>query len=432
MAKCLIASDRTIRTRRRDAMRMNDGNGLHLRRGKDGLFWYQDVSYQGKRFTLSLGPYPEIGLAAARELSVQMRTEAFQGVDLYEKRKSEKEARRQSLKGNRNPARPQLSHDSFGAIARSWYDIKVTGWSEGHAEKVLVRLEKHLFPVFGGRRVAGIECKEITELLMQIDAAGKNETAQRVLEICRRVFDFAVARGHVLRNPCVDIKEILRSPVTRHHAAITKPAELAEFVHKVDVYSGSAVVCIALKLALMTFLRSSEFRWAHWEEFDLDRQLWLVPAARMKQSKQNKQDGSPHRIHLSTQAVALLRDLRAITGTSDYVFPGQGSTNPVMSENTINKAIRNMGFSTQNEMSFHGFRATARTMLVEYLNVDEKAIELQLGHSVPDANGDAYNRAELEFARRELMQKWSDYLESLMHMKSRPHDRESFKSTSFS
>lgn len=426
MAKWLIASDRTIRTMRRDAMRMNDGNGLHLRRGKDGLFWYQDVSYQGKRFTLSLGPYPEIGLAAARELSVQMRTEAFQGVDLYEKRKSEKEARRQSLKGNRNPARPQLSHDSFGAIARSWHDIKVTGWSEGHAEKVLVRLEKHLFPVFGCRRVAGIECKEITELLMRIDASGKNETAQRVLEICRRVFDFAVARGQVLRNPCVDIKEVLRSPVTKHHAAITKPADLAEFVQKVYVYSGSAVVGIALKLALMTFLRSAEFRWARWEEFDLNGQVWLVPAARMKQSKQNKQDGPTHHVHLSTQAVALLKGLHAITGTSDYVFPGQGSTNPVISENTINKAIRTMGFSTQHEMSLHGFRATARTMLVERLGVVEKTVELQLGHSVPDANGDAYNRVELELARQEMMQKWSDYLESLLDMKSRSHHHERF------
>ena len=413
MRRHLISSDRTIQAMKPGVKRLNDGAGLHLRQRNGSKHWYQDFSFNGVRWSLSLGAYPEVGLAEARRRSHDMRTDVAHDINPVEKRKAEASAERERQAARRVLGRQDAPPGSFEHLARAWLDVRTYAWSEKHAASVVERLEKHVFPVIGWRPISSIQRSEFTKLLMGIDAAGTTSTAKRVDGLCRRVYDFAVATGDLEPNAYPEVKEALRTVITKHHAAITDPKQLKDFLQAVETYQGTFVVTCAIKLAMKTFLRSAEFRWARWSEIDFDLQLWMVPADRMKGTKEDKLNRDDHMVPLSRQSVDILKQLHQITGRETYVFAGQGWINPVISENTINAAIRYMGFSTNDDQTAHGFRATARTILVESLGWHKDIVELQLDHKVPDANGEAYNRTQLALSRCEMMQEWSDYLDQV-------------------
>lgn len=413
MAKHLIPSDRSVQVMKSSVKRLNDGAGLHLRQRDGGKHWYQDFSFDRQRTSLSLGSYPEIGLAEARRRSSEMRSDVAHGINPTGKRRAEKKAERERRDAVRLLGHQDALPGSFEHLARAWFEKRKDGWSADHADKVMVRMTKHLFPVIGHRAISEIQRFEYTELLMHIDDAGTTETANRLHQLCRRICAFSMAKGRLETNPIPEVKEVLRTAITKHRAAITKPDQLQEFVRSVDEYHGTFVVSSAIKLMMKTFLRSTEFRWAQWCEINFEKKVWMVPAARMKGSKENKLNGEPHMVPLSWQSIEILRQLHMITGRTSYVFAGHGWKNPVISENTLNRAIQAMGYSTQDDQSTHGFRATARTILVERLGWHKDIVELQLDHQVSDSNGEAYNRAELDQWRCEMMQGWSDFLVQL-------------------
>jgi integrase len=342
-----------------------------------------------------------------------MRSDVAHGNNPADKRRADKKAQRERLQAVRLLGRQDALPGSFEHMARAWYEVRRHGWSQKHADKVMVRMEKHLFPALGHLHIAQIKRHEYTQLLTGIDAAGKTSTAGRLAQLCQRICNYADAFEHLERNPFPDVKEVLRTAITKHHAAITKPELLQEFVQSVDAYHGTFVVTCAIKLMMKTFLRSTEFRWARWSEIDFEKKVWMVPAERMKDTKENKLNGEPHMVPLSWQSIELLKQLYVITGRTSYVFAGQGWKKPVISESTINRAIQAMGYSTQDDQSTHGFRATARTILVEQLGWHKDIVELQLDHQVSDANGKAYNRVQLHAWRCEMMQAWSEYLDRL-------------------
>jgi integrase len=403
MAKHLIASKRTIDVLKRDVLRLNDGDGLHIRQSSTGSkYWYQDFSLRGKRGSIGLGKYPEIGLADARQRSLEVRGQVANHINPAAARKAAKQTQ------------AQLSDScSVETIANSWLAIQSKGWSAGHTRTERARLEAHVYPSLGGRQINSVKTAEVSCLIGAIGEAGTVDTAHRVLSLCRRLFDYAVSMGQLDDNPCDKVKQVLPKSASKHHAAMTTPFELKGLLQRIPDFSGTFAVQCALKVTMLTFLRSAELRGAKWPEINLAHQVWLVPASRMKSNKERKLNGGPHYVPLSSQAVEILRQLKPITGHTGYVFAGQGSKNPVISGNTVNKSLRRLGFSTRDEHSTHGFRATARTMLVEQLNFSENVVELQLDHAVRDANGTAYNRAAMLKTRVVMMQRWADYLDWL-------------------
>jgi integrase len=302
---------------------------------------------------------------------------------------------------------------TFESVAREWYEVRKGEWSDSYGEKIMRRLEVDVFPWLGARPIGSITPPELLEVLRRIESRGVVETAHRAHENCGQVFRYAVATGAATSDPTRDLKGALRKPQARHMAAITDPTKLAELLRAIHGYTGSLVVCTALRLAPMLMLRPGELRMAAWEEFDLDAALWAIPAHRMKRGKDGKASGPPHMVPLPSQAVELLRGLYPLTGPTGYVFQGERDRKRPMSENTINAALRRMGYNTQEDMTGHGFRATARTILDERLGFDRAAIEAQLAHAVKDANGRAYNRTEFLEQRRTMLQGWADYLDKL-------------------
>lgn len=381
--------------------KLSDAAGLYLEvRPEGGKWWRWRYRFAGREKLLSLGVYPEVSLSEARTKRDELRKLLASGADPSVTRKAEKAAR----EGD--------AANSFEVIAREWYATKRTEWSASYGEKIIARFEADVFPYIGRRPVADVTPPELLEVLRRIEGRGVIETAHRARENCSQVFRFAVATGRATSDPARDLKDALRKPVVKHFAAITKPERMAELLRACAGYAGTPVVRTALLLAPMLLLRPGELRHAQWAEFDLDAATWLVPAARMKREKAGKLQGAPHMVPLPYQAVEALRDLEQLTGRNAYVFRGERHHDRPMSENTVNAALRAMGFAAE-EVTGHGFRATARTMLVERLGVDESVIEAQLAHSVKDSLGRAYNRTEFIEQRRAMMQTWADYLDKL-------------------
>jgi integrase len=297
-------------------------------------------------------------------------------------------------------------------VAREWFGVRRHEWSPGYADKVLARLENDVFPYIGKRQVGDVTPPELLEVLRRIEARGVIETAHRAHESCSQVFRYAVGKGLAAGDVARDLKGLLRRPKVKHFPAVTKPDRLAELLRAMYGYVGTPVVRAALRLTPMLLLRPGELRHMTWSELQLDDALLVVPAARMKRELDGKLHGPPHLVPLSRQAVVVLRDLQQLTGGGTYVFRGERHHDRPMSENTVNAALRAMGFGA-DEVVAHGFRATARTILAERLGVEEGVIEAQLAHSVRDSLGRAYNRTEHLDARREMLQRWSDYLDRL-------------------
>ena len=393
--------------------KLSDGKGLYLELSPAGGRWWR-LKYRiaGVEKRISLGTYPETSLKAAREKMEEARALVAQGIDPSQARKAAKqEAAHQDEQAQREAQGLPL-HGSFESVAREWFDTRKEEWAPTYAKKIFRRLEVDVFPWLGRLPVPNITPPMVLDMLRKAESRGAIETAHRVLETCGQVFRFAVATGRIESNPARDLKDALRKPMVQHFAAITDPQRFGELLRAIDSYRGTPVVCAALRLMPLMLLRPGELRQAQWDELDLPAATWTVPAARMKREKVGKIYGKPHIVPLPRQAVAIFEALKPLTEHSPYVFRGERSAQRPMSDAAINAALRTLGFSA-DEVTGHGFRASARTMIVERLGIAESVVEAQLAHSVRDNLGRAYNRTEFMQERVRMMQQWADYLDTL-------------------
>ncbi|MCF3461125.1 integrase arm-type DNA-binding domain-containing protein [Stenotrophomonas maltophilia] len=374
--------------------KLRDGGGLYVQLNPDGSRWWR-WDYRrpviGKRNTLSLGTYPEVSLADARGRQAEARRLLASGIDPGEHRKAAK------------VAGVEKAANSFEVVTREW--LGKQKWVESYRCKVVAWMDNDVFPWIGGRPVAELAAPDFLRVARRIEERGAIESAHRIMQNCGQVMRYAVATGRADRNPVADLRGALAPPMERHHAAITDPRELGGLLRAIDGYAGDASTRAALRLAPLVFVRPGELRHAEWSEIDLDAGEWNIPAHKMKMRE-------PHLVPLSSQAVAILRDLQPLTGHRQYVFPGGRSPKRPLSDNALTAALRRMGFDKET-MTAHGFRATARTLLDEVLGWRPDLIEHQLAHAVRDPNGRAYNRTSHLAERRKMMQAWADYLDAL-------------------
>ena len=417
MARNLISGDTTIKAIKPgdERKRLNDGGGLYLllfvKGGSHG--WRLDYSFGGRRKTLSLGTYPDTGLGLARKKADEARKLVAAGTDPSDVRQAAKAKDQTEREAEQRADAGLPPVDSFEAVARTWLaTVHAAKVSEGHAERTRIRLEQDVFPWLGRKPLASIRAPELLECLRRVEARGAIETAHRVKQACGQVFRFGLASGLCERNWAADLTDALTPVNVNHRAAIIDPKRAGELLRAIEDYRGMPTTRAALKLAPLVFVRPGELRKAEWTEFDLDEAVWKIPAERMKRSKDGKANGVPHVVPLARQAVALLRELQPLTGYGRYLFPSPRTGERPMSDNAVLSALRRMGFP-KDEMTGHGFRAMARTMLAERLHVDEAVIEAQLAHAVKDSLGRAYNRTEFLAQRRDMLQLWADHLDKL-------------------
>ena len=369
-----------------------DERGLFLLVSPSGGKWWRlKYRFDGKEKLLSLGTYPDTPLKLARDARDEARQLVAQGIDPSAHRKATKSAREES------------AANSFEVIAREWYASHGPTLAPSYSVKVIRRFERDLFPSLGSMAISDMKPIDLLKPLRAIEARGAVETAHRALGECGQVFRYAVATQRVERDITADLRGALQPVKGEHFAAITDPQQVGSLIRAINGYSGTATVCAALKLAPLFFVRPGELRRAEWAHIDLDAGEWRYFVTKTK---------ADHIVPLCRQAVEILRELQRLTGHGRYVFPSaRGGAKP-LSDNAILAALRRMGID-KVEMSGHGFRAMARTILDEVLNVRVDLIEHQLAHAVRDANGRAYNRTAHLLERKKMMQQWADYLDGL-------------------
>lgn len=381
--------------------RLTDAGGLYLEVSPAGSKrWFWKLYTDGKESRLALGSYPTVSLAEARRARDAARLQKADGKNPIQVRKL------QRLKGAISP------DETFQVAALEWYEKQAPQWSDGHASRALRQFERDLFPWIGARALGAIEPVELLAALRKIEQRGAIETADRALMLCRQVWRYGLATGRVERDVTVGLKDALQPYRGTHFAAITDPEKLGVLLRAIKAYRGGVIVKAALQLAPILFQRPGELRAAAWSEVDLDSALWTIPAARMKRGKEGKEYGDPHFVPLPRQAVEVFRELHRYTGHGTLVFPGERDHERPISENSVRTALISLGYTSELQ-TWHGFRATARTMLAERLDCDPLVIEAQLAHAVKDANGRAYNRTQYMEKRRQMMQRWGDYLDGL-------------------
>jgi integrase len=382
-------------------VRFADSGGMYLQVSPAGSKrWFLKYRFGGKEKQLALGSYPDVSLTAARKARDAAKLTKSEGGDPVQARKIAK------LKESAQGA------DTFKETALEWFEKHKTRWSTHYAIREKRNLEKDLFPHLGARRIGDIEAIELLAVIRKVEERGALDVAHRVLTTARSVWRYAVATARAKRDITGDIAGALTPHHGKHFAAITVPAKLGELVRVIRGYQGGPIVRAALQLAPMLFQRPGELRGMAWSELDLDGAMWSIPAERMKRKIEGKKNGIPHLVPLPVQAVEILRDLSPITGGSALVFPGERSHDRPISDNTLSAALRTLGYGPKVQ-SVHGFRATARTILAEVLEVDPLVIEAQLAHAVKDANGTSYNRTQYLKQRGVMMQQWADYLDKL-------------------
>lgn len=384
---------------RAKAFKLFDGGGLYLEVSPAGGKWWRwKYRFAGKENRLSLGVYPEVSLKAAREKRIAARQQLAAGIDPGQARKAEKIA--------------QAGAESFEAIAREWHAKFSPSWVASHGDRILRRFDKDIFPWLGARPIAGIRAPDLLAVLRRIESRGAQETAHRAMQNCGQVFRYAVATGRAERDPTGDLRGALPPPKEKHHASILEPKRIGDLLRAIDAYEGFFATKCALRLAPLVFVRPGELRKAQWQEIDLEKAEWRIPAERMKMREQ-------HIVPLSRQAVEILGDLEPLTSRGipakpdapRYVFPGGRTRERPMSENAVLAALRRMGY-TKEEMTGHGFRSMASTLLHEQ-GWNHQVIERQLAHAERNAVSAAYNFAEHLPERRRMMQAWADYLDAL-------------------
>jgi len=371
----------------------SDGGWLYLLVKATGKYWRMDYRYLGKQKTLALGVYPEVTLAQARKGRDDAKKLLAQDQDPSQAKREEKLQKRAA------------AENTFEAVARQWLKATAADRADITQAKNLSWLEHDVFPWIGSMPITSIGPRDVLTMVRRVEARGALDTAKRINQICGQVFRFAVAEGSAERDVTADLRGGLRKAEKKHYAAITEPAKLAPLLRAIHAYGGHPAGVAAMKLTPLVFVRPGELRSAEWAEFDLDAAEWRIPGAKMKMK-------NDHIVPLSRQALEILRELHPVTGHGRFVFPSLRTGERCMSENTVNAALRGMGYSNEVQTA-HGFRATARTIMDEVLGERVDLIEHQLAHAVKDANGRAYNRTAHLPARREMMQRWADYLDKL-------------------
>lgn len=376
--------------------KLTDEKGLYLQVQPTGAkYWRQKYRFDGKQKTLACGVYPEIGLADARERRDEARRLLAKGIDPSAAKKAQKTERAAKVA------------NSFEAVAREWWKKQTPLWTEKHANKILARLEKNAFPWLGKLPVSEIEAPAVLSVLRKIEDRQAFYMAGRVRETIGQVMRYAVATGRTKHDPVPALKDALTVHVEKHMASVTDPARVGALLRKFDGFTGTRTVSCALRLAPLVFGRIGELRHMKWSDVDLENGMWSLPAEAMKKRE-------PHLVPLSKQGVAILREMQPVSGHLDYVFPSiRKPAEKPMSENTINVALRRLGIDTQEELTGHGFRAMARTILHERLGFDPDWIEAQLSHAKKGPLGSAYDRTRFIDQRITMMQSWADYLDKL-------------------
>jgi len=373
--------------------RLSDEKGLYLEIALSGSkYWRWKFRFAGKEKRLALGVYPEVSLADARAARDGARKLLASGVDPSEARRAQK------------ASRVELAENSFEAVAREWFAKYAPTWVDTHSDKIIRRLERDIFPWVGSRPIDKVTAPILLVCLRRIEDRGAIETAHRALQNCGQVFRYAIATGRAERDVSADLRGALSPVVESHHASITDPKAIGALLRSIEGYEGSLITKCALRLAALVFVRPGELRKAEWAEFDLDKAEWRIPATRMKMRE-------VHIVPLATQAVATVKELQALTGHGRYVFPGARTNGRPMSENTVNAALRRLGYA-KDEMTGHGFRSMASTILNEQ-GWSRDAIERQLAHGERNNVRAAYNFAEYLPERRRMMQAWADFLDVL-------------------
>lgn len=397
--------------------RLTDSAGLYLEVAPNGSKrWFWKYLFGGKEKRLALGSYPAVPLASqytkdpkdekkrilvkkgARDLRLEAKQLHSQGIDPVQRRRVDKLANRIQ------------SDATFEAVARECYAAKASGWSEQYAARWIERMEKDLFPWIGTLALPQITAPVLLHTLRRVEGRGAVETAHTLRQTSGQVFMYGIQTGRCDRNPSADLVGALKPLNVKHMAAVVEPKQAGDLVRSIMAYSGHPTTRAALRLAALLFQRPGNIRQMEWAE--IDGALWTIPAAKMKRTVHGKLNGRPHLVPLPAQAVAILEDLRPLTGHGRYVFPSLLTGERPMSENTLRTALRRMGY-TNDEMTPHGFRAMARTIMVEKLNVPADVIEAQLAHGKSGPLGAAYDRAEFMEQRAAMMQRWADYLDEL-------------------
>lgn len=387
-------TDTTIRNAKpgQKPVKLFDERGLFLIvTPTGGKWWRLKYRFEGKEKLLSLGTYPDVSLKDARDRRDTARKHLADGIDPSANRKAQKSLREGQ------------AANSFEAVSREWYEKNSRNWVDSHGSRIIRRLERDIFPNLGKRPIAEIAPPELLQVIRRIEDRGALETAHRALGNCGQVFRYAVATGRAARDPSADLRGALPPVKGEHFAAVTEPQQAGEILRAIDAYQGTATVSCALRLAPLVFVRPGELRAAEWAHIDLDAAEWRYTVTKT---------GTPHIVPLSTQAIAILREIHPLTGAGRFVFPSARAGSRPMSDNAILAAMRRMGIGKE-EMSGHGFRAMARTILDEVMGVRPDLIEHQLAHAVKDPNGRAYNRTAHLAERRKMMQQWADYLDKL-------------------
>ncbi|HSB95155.1 MAG TPA: integrase arm-type DNA-binding domain-containing protein [Spongiibacteraceae bacterium] len=387
-ADCRNASPKETR------YKLADGGGLNLWIEPSGSkYWRLKYRFGGKEKVLALGVYPTATLKAARKAAKEARETLATDIDPGEIKRQKKLAR---TIGNAN---------SFRAVALEWFEKEKPHWSEGQIKRVTRFFDSNLFPWLGSRPIGEINPPELLAVLRRTESKGTIETANRAKQVAGQVFRYAVATGRAERDPTPDLKGALATAKVRHHAAITDPKAVGNLLRAIDSYQGTPTVTAALKLSPLLFVRPGELRHMEWTEIDFDQARWEIPAEKMKMRQ-------PHIVPLCHQAIEILRELEPITGRGRYVFPSARGASRPLSENGVRTALRTLGYSN-DVMTPHGFRATARTILDEVLGYRPDLIEHQLAHAVRDPLGRAYNRTTHLPDREKMMAGWADYLDTL-------------------
>lgn len=382
--------------------RLTDSAGLYLEVSPAGSRrWFWKFYPDGKESRLSLGGYPDVSLKAARAARDEARKTRQSGANPVQVRKAEKIAREAS------------NATTFGAIARELHAQKLAEWSEHHAAQWMRCVEKDLVPSIGSLPITDVSAPILLQALRKVLARGATRMAHDLREFAGQVFRYAIATGRAARNPAGDLRGALPAYVEKNMAAVLEPAAAGALLRAIDAYNGQPATRAALQLSALLFQRPGNVRAMEWAELDLDGGLWRIPAAKMKRTLHGKLNGRPHLVPLAPQAVAVLRELHPLTGQGRFVFPSLLGGGRCMSENTVRGALRRLGYSN-DEMTAHGFRAMARTLIVEKLpGIPSEVIEAQLAHGKSGPLGAAYDRAEFMDQRREMMKAWADYLDRL-------------------
>ena len=371
-----------------------DGQGLYLHVKNAGKYWRMSYRHIGRQKTLALGVYPAVSLAKARRRRDKARELLADGIDPGVAKRQEKQAK------------ADAAANTFEAAARAWLKKTAAKRAEVTQTRITRLLELDIFPFIGNLPMSTIGPRDVLDrAVRKIEARGSIDTAHRAMQICGQVFRYAVAVGSAERDVTADLRGALATIPESHFSAITEPRHAAALMRSVFDYTGHPCTVAALKLTPLVFVRPGELRTAEWAEIDLDAAEWRIPGRKMKMK-------NDHIVPLCKQAVELLRSVHPISGHGRFVFPSMRTGERPMSENTINAALRGMGYS-KDVHTAHGFRAMARTIMDEVLGERVDLIEHQLAHAVKDPNGRAYNRTAHLPARREMMQRWADYLDQL-------------------